>query len=129
MINGLLGIPWKERGRDRGGVDCWGVVYLYHQEIGIEIPRYDGRGWSSEDREDAEALVREGLPLWLSVTPGEERPGDMIHLRIAGHPIHVGLVAGEGQMVHACFQWQKTVLESYRHERWRRRILGFYRWP
>lgn len=42
MIDRLVGIPYVVDGRDWGGADCWGIVYLYFRAVhGIEVERYD----------------------------------------------------------------------------------------
>lgn len=44
----LEGIPYEHNGRNYEGVDCWGVVYLFFKEIGIEFPLDDGDYISDE---------------------------------------------------------------------------------
>ncbi|NMW23861.1 C40 family peptidase, partial [Rhodanobacter denitrificans] len=48
-----VGIPYRTHGRDRAGVDCWGLVRLVMAEVfGAELPDYgdtyrDGEDWGA----------------------------------------------------------------------------------
>jgi cell wall-associated NlpC family hydrolase len=120
-----IGIPFRERGRDREGCDCWGLVRLVLAErFGVLLPSFDGYG-SVRDRERIRALIEDDLPAWTEVG-GRERAGDVVLLRVGGRPLHVGLVISPGTMLHieagidAC-------LERYDRLPWCRRVLGVYR--
>lgn len=51
-LNEYIGIPYKLNGRDRNGVDCWGLIYL----IGTEHYNYQMPVWGVE-RDNAFAMV------------------------------------------------------------------------
>lgn len=120
-----VGIPFVARGRDHDGCDCWGLVRLaLGEQFGLELPRFDAYR-SLRERELIQTLITAGLPDWRDVT-GTERAGDVVLLRLAGRPLHVGLVVARGTMLHiedgidAC-------LERYDGLAWRDRVAGIYR--
>ena len=71
-------ICFKEKGRDRDGVDCWGLVYLIYKEcMGIDLPTYSGEYSSSEDAEELSRLIQGEIgPPWQPIKKGRERPYD-----------------------------------------------------
>lgn len=124
-----VGIPFVERGRDRDGVDCWGLFRLFYREqLGIDLPSYRDDYQSTGDRLAILRLVREQLDTgrWESVTE-EPAFGDAIVIRIHGQPWHVAVALGDGDMLHSR-RGADTCIESLRSVLWRSRIEGFYRY-
>ena len=116
----VIGIPFVDRGRDRRGLDCWGLVKLLYWEcFGLALP--DGP-YSCQEPEAAAGALRLGAQGWREVPLGRERPGDVLLTR----PCHTGVVLMPGKMLHCC-EGQHTVLERYLTPLWRQRILGIYR--
>lgn len=124
-----VGLPFKEKGRDRSGVDCWGLVRLVLAErFGIEVPSYVEEYGSTKERETIGAVIaREVQPPWVEVLPGQERPGDVVLMRRGRHPIHVGLVVAPGRMLHV-EEGIEACVEDYRGLAWSRRVVGIWRW-
>ncbi len=123
-----VGLPFKAGGRDRTGLDCYGLFALVlREQFGKEIPAYDGFGFNQGcDRAALAAFIEAHREDWTEVPPGEERPGDGILLRLLGHPIHVGVVIGKGWMLHV-EDGIDACLERYDGPRWSRRVMGCYR--
>jgi len=126
-VNTYIGLPFKEHGRDRRGVDCWGLVRLVlGEQFATRLPSYaDGYG-STEDAEDIGRLVRGKMGPWHPVPPGAERPGDVVLMRLMNQPMHVGVVVAAGWMLHV-EDGIDACLEPYDGAKWRRRVLGLYR--
>ena len=120
-------IPFQDRGRDRDGVDCWGLVRLVFQEqYGLSVPSYSDEYVSTCDNERLADIVENERGGWWSVTPDDVRCGDVVLLAIAGYPCHVGIVVGDGMMLNAR-EDVGVALESYKRPYWNRRLRGFYR--
>lgn len=134
-----VGLPFAEYGRDRSGVDCWGLCRLVYREIKhIELPSFE-TGY--EDFNDCEGIVdlqerqaRAGA--WSQVDAGEEQTFDLVQMRRAARaksggfvwaPLHVGLVVAPGWMIHVSRE-HDSVLANYRRDRQHiAAVVGFWR--
>lgn len=122
-----IGLPFKERGRDSAGLDCWGLVRLVLQEqFDIQVPSYTHCYASSIDQAQLGPLVRRESLNWKVIQAAEVRCGDVVILRMRGEPMHVGLVLGDQQMLHI-ERGINSVIERYGSLRWKNRIVGFFR--
>lgn len=129
----MVGTPFRWRGRDRTGLDCYGLVRLAYREVlGIALPDYP---YEPADVDAIAALIRSQEPDWLCVAAqvgseirfGAERAGDILEFRVEGSPIHLGLVLAPGRALHASVELG-VVRDRYRSVRWRHRVLGIYRY-
>lgn len=121
-----IGVPFVDKGRDRSGWDCWGLcVCAYREVFGIELPRLDGEYDGAKSRSVPELVRRERQTAWKAVRLPV--PGDVIVLRIRGHPWHCGLCIGGGQMLHVTVGVE-TCVERYNAPNWAKRIDGFWRY-
>lgn len=121
-------IPFREKGRTREGVDCWGLVRLVLDEhFGYDdLPDYCDAYSSKEDKEGISNAVRVGLLRgWEKVeTPAE---GTLVILRLVGRPWHCALMLDSLHMIHA-LEGVGTVVERIDTMLWRNRIEGMYRY-
>jgi len=119
-----IGIPYLYGGSSREGADCWGLVRLVQREVfGREIDDYPHGGGTLAK---LSAEVQDAKPLVPVDKTGDPKPGDLVLLRIFGFPTHVGVVVGDGAMLHTLGK-HAAVLEQYDGLRWSERIEGFYR--
>lgn len=120
-----VGIPFKEKGRDRNGCDCWGLVRLVLAErYGFDLPDLSDGYATTKDAAAIVGLYDGEKSNWRKVEQGQ--PGDVLVLRIKGRPTHVGLVIGEGRFLHVDRGIDATI-ERYDSPHWRNRVEAFYR--
>lgn len=77
-----IGKPYVFGGTGPGGYDCSGLTQAAWRAAGVELPRTTWQQWTSGRPVDMNAL----------------EPGDLLFAQGLGH---VGIYAGNGQMVHA----------------------------
>ena len=99
-MDGYIGIPYKRNGRDRDGLDCYGLVYLVEKEMfGNQLPIlnniYDGA--------NATDLITEQQPLLSGEQVLTPEDGDVVLFFHQGKPIHTGVYWQHG-IIHATEQ-------------------------
>lgn len=126
----FIGLPYEEGERGPDRFDCWGLAMLVSREqFGVVIPTYEGVHWgpgNRADRNHTAAVIEDEKANYTEIEAGQERPGDLIVLRIASRPLHVGIIAAPGWMIHAC-DGSDSALERYDGMFWRNRVEAFYR--
>lgn len=120
-----LGLPFKEKGRDRAGVDCWGLVRLVlAEQFNIKTPSYSGDYSSVTDEEHIAHIIKSTLGFWRPVHPPQA--GDGLLCRIRKQPSHIGVIVAPGWMLHILPN-DCVSLERVDGLRWHRRVIGYYR--
>lgn len=123
-----IGLPFKEHGRDRAGLDCWGLVRLVQlEQFDRALPTYATHYRKTTDVRGIGDLIKDQITRWTPVDAGDEQAGDIIILRMHGAPMHVGLVLGFRRMLHV-EQGISAAIERYDGLRWKDSIHGFYRY-
>lgn len=123
-----VGLPWKVKGRDGEGVDCWGLVRLVlSAEKGLHLPSY-ADGYDEPTDASCEALAADAkrvLPL-VRIDPGQEKEFDLVEFRTGRYAAHIGLVAGGRRMLHIS-RGRESRLSRYDIGEERPQPAGFYR--
>ena len=117
-----IGIPFAERGRDRSGCDCWGLVRLvYRERHGIELPSFVADYRSTKDDGIGNLITTESAR-WLPVS--EPQAGDLAVFRGMGR-WHIAYCLSASQVLHAQRGTDSMIsdlpLSGYR-------LDGYYRW-
>lgn len=102
-MSDLVGIPFRWRGRDRTGVDCWGLLVLWYHEHGVKIED----PWTHTE-EPGEGALRAfadslGSSSWEPVV-GPPQPGDVLAYDLHGRGMadHCGVFLPGRRVLHAC---------------------------
>lgn len=121
-------IPFVPDGRDRTGVDCYGLVYLvYKEQRAIELPSYAGifKDQSFESLRRVARFIATHKNTWRKVE--DPRPFDMIILRSGRYLWHVGIVIDSRHMLHI-MDGINSCREEYTGLFWRNRVEEFRRY-
>jgi len=129
-FDNFIGLPWLEGGRDRSGIDCWGLLALVYREVyQIDLPSFSDRYVTLADHDAISDLIEGNIGAWREVPKGSEQEGDGILLTTnGGRPSHVGVVVQGRRMLHIESQKQGSAIHSYDYHLYRDRIVGFYRY-
>jgi len=129
-VRDYIGLPFKTFGRDRSGVDCWGLVALiYRERYGLHLPDYLQDYADEKDSRSLGSLIpEEAARDWRYIELGREQEGDVLVMRMRGVPMHTALCLGHGRMIHV-YEGIDAAMESYTGPAWASRLVGIYRHP
>jgi hypothetical protein len=123
--NDYISLKYLKKGRDKDGLDCWGLVKLiYKEQYNIELPSFS-EDYEAEQQTKIEQLIALGKEGWEKV----ESPtiGDVALLRVNGLFMHVGVVVSPNQFIHVS-EHTDTTVERFDTGIWKHRVEGFYRY-
>lgn len=123
-----VGLPYRAKGRDRDGLDCWGLVRLVMLEVfRVELHSYTAAYATPTDMIEVSAVLKGEIPEsgWQPVVDAP-RAGDGVVFRLLGQPWHVGLIVEPGRFLHI-EEGAGSVVDRLDSPRWARRIHGIFR--
>jgi cell wall-associated NlpC family hydrolase len=125
--HGYVGIPFLSGGRDREGADCYGLARLIRvEQFGDTLPLLSGDYTDADNFAETEALMRERRPLLAGIPVARPEAGDVCVLRFHGLPVHLGVCAGGGWMLHT-LKGTGSVLQRISDPHLAGRVEGWYR--
>lgn len=124
FIQRALLVPFRDKGRDWDGWDCWGSVYCAQREVyGVKLPEYLDYD-STREHEQIRSLIDSAKPAFDYVrTP---IAGDIALFTLSGSSLHVALVVDRMNALHAEARLG-TFIEPLNSIIWKKRLEGFYR--
>lgn len=130
-----LAVPFRERGRDFDGADCWGLVLLIlAQERGVIVPEPAQLYASTQLRAASElrAFFAEAAHRWRRLPAPEPWSVLLFGVEVSGRttPAHVGLSLGGRSFIHTQdgYGVQMSSLDERRagDAAWADRLLGAF---
>lgn len=116
----LIGVPFVDGGRDKSGMDCWGLAREMFRRQGIDIPDYHVSAVSA-----VSVALKMGVDVAYWQKLAQPVLGCLVLIRLSPDvwANHVGIYIGDGKFIHA---YSATGVSIGRLRRWRSRIVGFY---
>lgn len=92
----LLGVPFKVHGRDKSGMDCYGLVLECCKREGKHLPDFV---YDNDKQPVSEAVRYAGK---TGARPGAKAPGAVAEYDVDGH-LHVGYMIDRELMLHMTY--------------------------
>ena len=120
-----LGTPFRHQGRSPGvALDCAGLAVVALKSAGVDIHAPANYSRTPHDgRLRAMIEIQRGLRF---VPRDDMQAGDVLLIKIGNEPSHVGICAGDGNIIHAYEQVGKVV-EHRLDAAWQAQIVAVYR--
>ena len=121
----FLAIPYKHKGRDYSGADCWGfLIIFYHAILNKKLADFEEDytpNWTFKNR----VHILESFHKQFEKIDKPNLYDIVLFQNRQGIANHGGVVLGYGKFIHCCKDG--VLVDSYNREGWKRRINGFYR--
>lgn len=94
-LTDLIGIPYKDNGRDSTGMDCYGLAIEVEKRLGKNLRDvvYDNHDYSLTDKYAPTLNVKRKENDILNT-------GDLLEIRLRGE-LHIGIVLDNKRFIHA----------------------------
>ncbi len=105
----LLRVPYKAHGKDKSGLDCYGLVYVYAERLGYAMPIL--QDVSSLKGEEAVAFVKEGFAEYVEKI--ERAEDNCVCLFYDKGATHTGIHLSGGKLLHATYNHGVVISPLY----------------
>lgn len=125
-VQEYIGIPFQSGGRDRRGLDCYGLIRLVLMEqYECTLPLLDGKYDNALNLYDTSPLFFQQLPILTEKIAGPQERA-LALLEMHQLPCHLGLFCGGESIIHSR-AGVGVVAERLDSRRLPGRITGWYR--
>lgn len=125
-VQEYIGIPFQSGGRDRRGLDCYGLIRLVLMEqYGCKLPLLDGKYDNALNLYDTSPLFFQQLPILTEKIAGPQERA-LALLEMHQLPCHLGLFCGGESIIHSR-AGVGVVAERLDSRRLPGKIVGWYR--
>jgi len=122
----LIGTPFCSHGRDERGLDCFGVVVCAGVNAGVFDIKDDFRDYTPNP--DPKLVIKEANRLFVLREDNTIQNGDIVIIKIAGNPIHMGLYISNSNgefIIHILNNSKGAVLDRF-DVKTKRRVHSIY---
>lgn len=126
--NSFVGVPFADCGRDRSGVDCYGLVRLVYQEVANKtLPMHLGYTHSQDD--SVPTLIEQAKygAQFIEVPPDQVQDLDIVVLKVGGVTAHLGIICDNKKSILHVVRGANSVIERRTSLRWGGRIESYWR--
>lgn len=125
-ISKYIQIPYKNKGREFDGCDCWGLVRLvYLHEYDIKLPILSNDYADASVGTEVGATVKNEKLVIRNKQKESPEYGDLIVFNINGNPCHIGMYIGKNRVLHILKGTDSTI-ENLNSFRLKGRVEGYY---
>lgn len=122
-----VGLPAAKLGRDRQGVDCWGLLRLvYWEELLIDLPSYAGDYTDPAERDEVSRLINAAEARGPWQPAHVIRPFDALVFGAGTYRTHIGVAVDRRHMLHVQGR-DAAKIERFDQGRWQHRFKGAFR--
>lgn len=124
-FNRYIAIPYKSKGRDISGLDCYGLVRLVlDEQFGVKLPSFDDK-YDNEKDIRVQEIIAQQKEGWIQLDKPEI--GSVVLFKVLGHEQHVGIVISDSKFLHIR-EGKDSVVDSLNSTTWKKRIVGYFKY-
>jgi cell wall-associated NlpC family hydrolase len=125
FCNKWVGVPFVHGGRDENGMDCYGIVIVYLNELGIDVPDFQyPEKWAKEGNN----LFMENIERFPNLFEKVDMPkaGDIALFNGINNVVdHIGIFIAKDRFLHSA-RGVGVAISPF-NQLYKRKLYGFYR--